>query len=1007
MYGSLGTRSMVYQNEGGGLQFLPLWSASINGPYKPQWIDELGNFRLFDGDIFGDYIPLTGSDQVQGSITPQQNNTIDLGQPNYRYAHIYATYVTSSYYYGDTVIATNVTASDANLIHVYSTNISSSALTASNAQINNIYSNVITSSVINSTLYDTSSTAKYGGFAYFDQNTQQLVSGGDLYDLPSWEVESASIDARFKDHNHYITQSIMVGQTPSGTTDSTEMFLRGNDGNDTNPQWSYITPNYIKSNSDLTALTGPGVLVIDNSSGYTSGSWVTSSLSSTDTKVLGVKVNENTLSFFTVDDTLGIVTVPHGGTGQDNLTKYAVLLGNATDPIQFASPNDSGKALISNGPNAFPSFGTVPVNGGGTGLTTIGLGQLIYGTNSETYTTLSIGTTGQVLQVNNNVPTWSNMHTLHAQIGYDVYNYNPTSSDISFTASALIHSHSANDIVSGQLAIARIPVGTSYDTVAAGNHVHEDLNITIGSSSYTYNGGTEVNVDITSEDIMSAIDLVPVQKGGTGLNTNSKGDLFVGKGGTATDMYIVSPSSANSGMALISYGSGNYPNYGVLGIAGGGTGITGYTKGNIIYADNTDSLTTLPIGGQNYVLTVGSNNTPTWSKSVLSSSYADSAKTASYVKNAETASYVKNAQTASYIKLAESASYAITTDTAISSSYAVYASNSFYSTYANATERLLTPFKISIHGAATAEAQYVDGQTDVQLNVYELDAHYLYGLAPIEVIPTGSYATFTASTFKGNIVGTASYASASKTAGTASYAPDYIPLAGTTGLTGDIIPTVNNSVNLGNETHSYANVYATTFHGDVVGTSSWATHALNANYADRAGSAQTADTASKTAKTLTITSSVGTEIPNTTFNGSVDRTIYINNGTLQPVSQSSNNQSIQISHSNHDYRNHTVYIYTGNTSLTKSAVTLPNSSTELQNIKVGDKITIKAATAKDTYQFTIASGSTTNHIYNRKMQASTAAITSSYGIDIVFTCVASGSNNLTWIYEKIPVTFIE
>ena len=41
------------------------------------------------------------------------------------------------------------------------------------------------------------------------------------------------------------------------------------------------------------------------------------------------------------------------------------------------------------------------------------------------------------------------------------------------------------------------------------------------------------------------------------------------------------------------------------------------------------------------------------------------------------------------------------------------------------------------------------------------------------------------------------------------------------------------------------------------------------------------------------------------------------------------------------------------------------------------------------------------------MQASDAAITSSYGIDIVFTCVASGSNNLTWIYEKIPVTFIE
>ena len=86
---------------------------------------------------------------------------------------------------------------------------------------------------------------------------------------------------------------------------------------------------------------------------------------------------------------------------------------------------------------------------------------------------------------------------------------------------------------------------------------------------------------------------------------------------------------------------------------------------------------------------------------------------------------------------------------------------------------MLTPFKISIHGAVTAEAQYVDGQTDVQLNAYEVDAHYLYGLAPIEVIPTGSYNTFTASIFKGDLDGTASYAT---TAETASQTPPLSPL---------------------------------------------------------------------------------------------------------------------------------------------------------------------------------------------------------------------------------------
>ena len=956
MYGSLGTRSMVYQNEGGGLQFLPLWSASVDGPYKPQWIDELGNFRLFDNDLFGDYIPITGSDQVQGSITPQQNNTIDLGQPDYRYAHIYATYVTSSNYYGDNIISTNITSSyitssqiiayNSNLTNVYSSNISSSLLTASNAQINNLYSNVITSSVINSVLYDTSSTAQYGGFAYFDETTQQLVSGGDLYDLPGWDIESSSIDARFKNHTHYITQSIMVGQTPSGTTDSTEMFLRGNNGNDSKPEWSYITPNYIKSNSDLSALTGPGVLAIDNSTGYYSGSWVTSSLSTTDTKILGVKANENTVSFFTFNDTLGIVTVPHGGTSRNNLTSHSVLIGNGTSAVNFVTPSnaDSGQALVSNGVNADPSFGVVGVVGGGTGLTSIGQGQIIYGTGGNTYDTLSIGNVGQVLQVKSgNVPTWSNMYTLTVTgtSSSTIGAYNPTASNQTINinpgnigAAALIHSHSANDIVSGQLAIGRIPVGTSYDTVAAGNHVHENLNITVGTSSYTYNGGTEVNVDITNADLMSAIDVVPVQKGGTGLQTASVGAIFLGKGGNYTDMYSYTSSNSNDGYALISNGNNAYPTYQALGPNGGGTGIQHYVAGDIIYANGSDLLTTLPHGDQYDVLTIGPNNTPTWSNSVLSSSHA------------------------------------ITTDTAITSSYAVYASNSFYSTYANASERLLTPFKISIHGAATAEAQYVDGQTDVQLNVYELDAHYLYGLAPIEVIPTGSYNTFTASTFKGNLVGTSSYASESISSSYAKLAPDYIPLAGTTSLIGTITPLTNvTTVDLGSSTNKFRDVYATNFKG----------------------------TSSRVLNDLVITSSTGDSTNNNIYNGSEQKTWTINNGTIQVATP---NNAITITQSNNDFSNHTLYINgLNNSSTTTTNVTISNNTL----YKIGDKITIKAVTANTTYQYKVYTGSN-NTVYDRKGQRN--AITGSYGLDTIFTCIASSGNTRTWIMEKIPVTFV-
>ena len=52
--------------------------------------------------------------------------------------------------------------------------------------------------------------------------------------------------------------------------------------------------------------------------------------------------------------------VPNGGTGQDTLTPHAVLIGNGTDPVNFASPTaNSGAAFVSQGSSADPVFGKV------------------------------------------------------------------------------------------------------------------------------------------------------------------------------------------------------------------------------------------------------------------------------------------------------------------------------------------------------------------------------------------------------------------------------------------------------------------------------------------------------------------------------------------------------------------------------------------------------------------------------------------------------------------------
>lgn len=54
-----------------------------------------------------------------------------------------------------------------------------------------------------------------------------------------------------------------------------------------------------------------------------------------------------------VQDVLGVA---NGGTGQDSLTEYAVMIGNGTAGVYLEEPMTSGFPLCSNGASAFPSF---------------------------------------------------------------------------------------------------------------------------------------------------------------------------------------------------------------------------------------------------------------------------------------------------------------------------------------------------------------------------------------------------------------------------------------------------------------------------------------------------------------------------------------------------------------------------------------------------------------------------------------------------------------------------
>lgn len=107
------------------------------------------------------------------------------------------------------------------------------------------------------------------------------------------------------------------------------------------------------------------------------------------------------------------VSVANGGTGLTTITAHDLLIGNGTSNPNLVAPSaTSGVPLISQGASADPTYGTVVVAGGGTGLTTTTAYGLIAGGTTATgnFQNAGTGTSGQVYVSGGNAAlgTWTN-----------------------------------------------------------------------------------------------------------------------------------------------------------------------------------------------------------------------------------------------------------------------------------------------------------------------------------------------------------------------------------------------------------------------------------------------------------------------------------------------------------------------------------------------------------------------------------------------------------------------
>jgi hypothetical protein len=151
---------------------------------------------------------------------------------------------------------------------------------------------------------------------------------------------------------------------------------------------------------------------------------------------------------------------------------------------------------------------------------------------------------------------------------------------------------------------------------------------------------------------------IGVDYGGTGLTSYTTGDLLYASGsttlsklGVGTNGYILTVNSgvpswqpapatgvssfqtSLSGLLPSTSTTGAVTLSGTLGAGSGGTGLTTYTAGDLLYANGTTSVTKLAIGATNYVLTSSGSAPQYVDQSTLSVGSASTATTATNATN--------------------------------------------------------------------------------------------------------------------------------------------------------------------------------------------------------------------------------------------------------------------------------------------------------------------------------------------------------------------------------------
>lgn len=284
-------------------------------------------------------------------------------------------------------------------------------------------------------------------------------------------------------------------------------------------------------------------------------------------------------------------------TGTGVLTALSINTGSAGAFVvnggALGTPSSGTATNLTGLPLTTGVTGTLGATNGGTGQTTVTAGDILYGSASNVWSKLGVGTNGQVLTLVAGLPAWV---TVSGTGTVTSVNASGGSTGLTFSGGPITNSGTLT--MAGTLAATS--GGTGQTSYAIGDILYASTTTALSKLAGVATGNVLISGGVSTAPSWGKVDLTTHVSNDLPFANLTQGSArsvlavagnatadFASVQGTANQILRVDNAGLALGFGTINLASGGAVGTSVLAVANGGTGTFGYTNGQLLIGNTT------------------------------------------------------------------------------------------------------------------------------------------------------------------------------------------------------------------------------------------------------------------------------------------------------------------------------------------------------------------------------------------------------------------------------------